>query len=66
MKTYLISLGYGILQSVVHGYTTRTTPNTTDWKKVSEKNSKSMNAVLYRLLEYEFVKVMHCNSAKEI
>jgi hypothetical protein len=35
-------------------------------KKASENDAKSMNAILCSMSESEFVKVMHCKSAKEI
>ena len=41
-------------------------PTTVDGKEPSENNGKSMNLILYGLSESEFVKVMHCELAKEI
>jgi hypothetical protein len=35
-------------------------------KNPSEHNAKAMNSILCRLLEYEFVKVMHCGLTKQI
>ena len=35
-------------------------------KEPSENNGKSMNLILYGLSESEFLKVMHCELAKEI
>ena len=41
-------------------------PTTVAGKEPSENNGKSMNLILYGLSESEFVKVMHCELAKEI
>jgi hypothetical protein len=65
MKTYLMALGFDILESIVTVYTSPTTPPTSVVrKKENENNEKSMNAILCGLLESEFVKVMHCISTK--
>jgi hypothetical protein len=51
----------------VIGYTTpKTPPIDTVIKKASENDAKAMNAILCRLSESEFVKVMHFKSTKEI
>ena len=51
----------------MNGYTPPTDPPTNvAGKKPSENNGKSMNLILYGLSESEFVKVMHCELAKEI
>ena len=42
------------------------TPTTVAGKEPSENNGKSMNLILYGLSESEFLKVMHCELAKEI
>ncbi|KAH9299833.1 hypothetical protein KI387_031515, partial [Taxus chinensis] len=49
------------------GYTVPTTPPTNQTgKRVVENNSKAMNAILCGLAEAEFVKVMQCDTAKEM
>ena len=49
------------------GYASPTTPPiNVVGKKPSENNAKSMNAILCCLSKFEFVKVMHCESTKEI
>jgi hypothetical protein len=61
MKTYLLTLGFDISQSVVNGYITPTTPPIDVVEKnPNEHNGKSKNSILCGLLEYEFVKLMHC------
>lgn len=52
--------------SMVNGYAIPTTsPTNLDAKKENEYNAKAKNAILSGLSETEFVKVMHCKSAKE-
>ncbi|KAH9293136.1 hypothetical protein KI387_041660 [Taxus chinensis] len=67
MKTYLMALGFDIWQSVTVGYTIPSVPPTDQaGKKAFENNAKAMNAILCGLSESEFVKVMQCDTAKEI
>lgn len=67
MQTYLMDLGFNIWQLIVLGYVAQTTPPTyVDGKKLSENNAKSMNVILCDLSKSKFVKVMHCESTKEI
>ncbi|XP_059068920.1 uncharacterized protein LOC131859326 [Cryptomeria japonica] len=67
MKAYLNALGYDVWQSVVDGYTPPSTPPTdTTGKRKSENNAKAEHALLCSLADFEFTKVMHCKSAKEI
>lgn len=62
-----MALGFGICQSFAIGYKAPMTPPTNAIaKKPSENNAKAMNAILCGLSESEFVKVMHCESKKEI
>jgi hypothetical protein len=52
---------------VVVGYKALTIPPTNkDGKKLEENNLKSKNSILNGLVDSIYVKVMHCNSAKEI
>ena len=63
MQTYIMVLGFYICESVVTGYISPTTPPTDAARKnPSENNAKAMNAILCSLSEFEFVKVMHCDS----
>ena len=43
-----------------------TPPIDSNGKKLYEDNSKAMNAILSSLVETIFVKVMHCETTKEI
>jgi hypothetical protein len=61
------SIGFDVWQAVVDGYTTPTTPPTDkDGKKLSENNSRAKNVILNGLVDTVYVKVMHCDSAKDI
>jgi hypothetical protein len=52
---------------VVNGYKAPTTPPTYENEtKLHESNSKAMNSILSSLLDYEYVKVMHCEYTKDI
>lgn len=65
MKTYIMSLGFDVYMSLVNGYTPPSQPPTDpDGKRAFENNAKAMNAILCGLSEFEFVKVMHCESAQ--
>ena len=67
MKTYLVTLGFDIWESMMAGYTTPITPPIdASTKNLSENNAKVMNSILCNLLESEFVKVMHCVLSKDI
>jgi hypothetical protein len=67
MKTFLQAQGFDVWKSVVDGYTTPTTPPTDkDGKKLSENNSKAKGTILSSLDDSIFVKVMHCNTAKDL
>jgi hypothetical protein len=62
-----MALGFDIWEIIMTGYTTPTNPPTyADEKNPSENNAKSMNFILCGLSEFEFVKVMHSESKKEI
>jgi hypothetical protein len=67
MKTFLQAQGFDVWKSVVDGYTTPTTPPTDrDGKKLNENNSKAKGTILSSLVDSVFVKVMHCDSAKDL
>jgi hypothetical protein len=65
MRTYIMALGFDIWQLFMTSYIApKNTPIDVVGKKASENDAKSMNAILCLLSESEFVKVMHCKSAK--
>jgi hypothetical protein len=67
MKAYIQAQGFQVWQSIVDGYTTPAVPPTSDKAvKLSENNSKAINALLNGLGDTVFTKVAHCKSAKEI
>jgi hypothetical protein len=67
MKTFLHARGFDVWRSVVDGYTTPATPPIDrDGKKLSENNSKAKGIILSRLVDSVFVKVVHCDSARDI
>ena len=67
MRVYLQAQGFDVWQAVVNGYNTPTSPPTdNNGRKLHEQNAKAMNGILSGLVESVFVKVMHCESAKEI
>ena len=67
MKVFLQTQGVDIWQVVLNEYKVPTTiPIDATGKRLYESNSKAMYAILRGLAESEFVKVMHCPSAKKI
>jgi len=65
MQTYLMSLVFDILKSVMTSYIApKHPPTNATWKKRSECNAKAMKAIFCGLSEFEFVKVMHCRPTK--
>jgi hypothetical protein len=67
IKTYIQAQGFQVWQSIVDGYIASSVPPTNDKAmKLSENNSKSINALLNGLSDTVFTKVAHCKSAKEI
>ena len=67
MKLLLQSQGVDVWQVVLNEYKTPTTiPTDVARKKLYESNSKAMYAILGGLAGSEFVKLMHCDSAKEL
>lgn len=66
IETYLSSLGFDVWMLVKNGYNVPQVPPTDpDLKKEYENNKKAKNAILSGLSDTEFMKVMHCTSAKE-
>ena len=62
-----MELGFDISQCILTSYTLPTiAPTNTYEKKLSECDEKAMNATLCGLIEFEFVKFMHYDTAKEI
>lgn len=60
------SLGFDVWTSVKNGYIVPQVPPTDlDAKREYENNAKAKNAILSGLSDIDFVKVMHCTSAKE-
>ena len=66
-ESILQDQGVGVWKAVVNRYNVPAIPPTDQApKKLYEDNSKAMNAILSSLVETIFVKVMHCETAKEI
>ena len=67
MNTYIQEQGFQVWQSIVDGYTAPAVLQTNDKAvKLSEINSKAINAFLNGLSDTIFTKAAHCKSAKEI
>ena len=67
MKLFLHTQGVDVWQAVLNDYNVPATiPVDSVGKRLYENNSKAMYAILGGLAASEFVKVMHCASAKEI
>ena len=67
MRLFLQAQGADVWKAVVNIYDVPANPPTdTHGKKAYEDNSKAMNAILSGLTKTIFVKVMHCETMKEI
>lgn len=66
MRTYIMALGADVWEVVETGYTKLVLLASKDDKLEFSFNAKAMNAILSGLAEFEFVKVMHLESAKEM
>jgi hypothetical protein len=67
MKTYVQAQGYNVWKSILEGYKEPTTPPIdNDGKKHSQNNLRAKHSILNGLIDLVYVKVMHCNSTKEI
>jgi hypothetical protein len=64
MRTYLMALGVDVWDVVETGYTNPVVLASKDDKLEFSFNVKGMNAILNGLVEAEFVKVMHLDTAK--
>lgn len=66
MQYYLLNFGFDVWGSVINGYQVPSTlPIDIDGKKLCNDNTRAMNAILNVLLDFEYVKVMHCTTKKE-
>ena len=65
MRTYIMSLGANFWDVVETGYVKPIVLAPKDYKLEFSFNAKSMNAILSGIVEDEFVKVMHLESAKD-
>ena len=69
MRVYLQAQGVYVWKMIVNAYDIPANPPTyacSIERKHYEDNSKAMNAILSGLTETVFVKVMHCETVKEI
>jgi hypothetical protein len=66
MRTYIMALGANVWDVVETGYVKPVVLASNDDKIEFKFNAKAMNAILSGLVEAEFVKVMHLESAKEM
>jgi hypothetical protein len=67
MRVYLQAQGVDVWKAMVNIYNVPTTPLIhQSSKNIFEDNSKAMNTILSGLVETVFVKVMHCETTKEI
>ena len=66
MRTYLMSLGADVWEVVETGYKKPAMLSSKDDKLEFTLNAKEMNAILSGLAEFEFVKFMHLQSAKDM
>jgi hypothetical protein len=67
MKTYVQARGFDVWRGVVDGYKAPATPPTyKDGKKFEENYSRARNLIMNGLTKSIHVKVMHCESTKEI
>jgi hypothetical protein len=66
MRSYLMALGADVWDVVETGYIKPIVIASKDDKLEFSFNAKGMNAILNGLVEAEFVKVMHLQTAKEM
>ena len=66
MRTYIISLGDDVWDVVEIGYVNPVVLASRDDKLEFSFNAKAMNTIMSDIVESEFVKVMHLDSAKEM
>jgi hypothetical protein len=66
MKTYVQAQGFDVWKLVVDGYKDLGTPPIdNDGNKPSQNNSRDKKDILNGLIDFVYVKVMHCDFAKE-
>lgn len=67
MRVYIMEQGSKVWDLVVNGYSTKTNPPTNvDRRRLTNNNVKTMNAILFGLVYFEFMKVMQCELAKDM
>ena len=66
MKAYIMSLGIEVWAAVEFGYAPKETDPEKEAKQEFIANAKAMNAILNRLCEVEFIKIMHSKTAKDM
>jgi hypothetical protein len=67
MRTCVQAQGFDVWQLVVDGYKeTSTPPTNNDGNKLSQNNLRAKYAILNGQFDSIYVKVMHCDSAKDI
>jgi hypothetical protein len=66
MRTYLMALGVDVWDVVETGYITPVVIASNDDKLEFSFNDNGMNVILNRLVEAQFVKVMHLQTVKEM
>jgi hypothetical protein len=66
IKTYVHAQEFNVWKLVVDGYKEPATPPTdNDGNKLNQNNLRDKNVILNGLVVSVYVKVMHCDSAKE-
>jgi hypothetical protein len=67
MKIYVQAHGFDVWKSIINGYKYPATPPIdNNGNKLSQNNLRAKIAILNGLVDSVYVKVMHCNSTKEI
>ena len=66
MKSFLLSQGFDILQSIMDGYTKPSSPSTNTARRKLPKNNNAKPSILCGMTNSIITKVMHSKSAKEI
>ena len=67
MRVFFQAQGVDVWKAVVNRHNVPATPPIdSTGKKLYEDNSKAMNTILSGLAEIVFVKIMHCETVKEI
>jgi hypothetical protein len=67
MNTYVQAQGFDVWKSIVDGYKEYSTPSIdNDGEKLIQNNLRAKNAILNGLVDLVYVKVMNCDSAKQI